>query len=229
MTNTRKFVAALAAAASVGAVQAAVISGADDVLFVAGSGSNQATLIIDFNDGLTKESFAWGFRWDGVASGADMIATVAAEDPNLSLVYSGNGTSGFYLTTVTYFDGDNLHTGIDGPDPGGYLFWGYNLAGGTADDDNGSDPGGIPTPVPGGGNLLPISWTSSPVGAALDSFGNTGRILADGAWDAWSFGTFNPNYSTADSPPQAALVPEPSSGLLWGGALFLALIRRQRG
>ena len=71
--------------AGIGAAGAATITGADDVLFVVGTGANQASLVIDFNDGAGTESFAWGYRWDGTASGEDMITAIAAGDANRTI------------------------------------------------------------------------------------------------------------------------------------------------
>lgn len=234
MKKAREFVAALAAAATVGAAQAAVVSGTDDLLFVTGSGSNQASLVIDFNDGLSSESFAWGYRWDGVASGAGMLLAVAAADPNLSITSFGTADSGFFLTQISYFDGVESHSASGGTFatfPDDYVGWGYYLAGGTAGDDT-FGPGGIPTAIPGDGSSLPGVWTTSPSGASLDSFGETGRILADGAWDAWSFGPYDESFSHQASPgpeaPRAASVPDQGSTLLLGLLSFALLILRPR-
>ena len=76
-----------AAAIALGALTTsahAVVSSMDDLLFTVGNGANHAALVIDFNDGTTTESFAWGYRWDGVASGADMFLAIVAADSNLS-------------------------------------------------------------------------------------------------------------------------------------------------
>lgn len=49
-----------------------------------GNGSQQALLVIDFNDGSASECYAWGFRFDGNASAQSMIEAIAAADPNIS-------------------------------------------------------------------------------------------------------------------------------------------------
>ncbi len=211
---------------------------ADDVLFVAGSGANRATLVIDFNDGKTNESFAWGYRWDGVASGADMFLAITVADPSLSAVTFGSGAAGFFLTTISYLDGTDSHSESSGNFavfPDDYFSWGYYAAGGFAGDDT-PGPGGSPLPVAGGGNALPASWTSSPVGASLDSFGESGRILSDGAWDAWSFGANDASFlHLAEPGPEmpAAAIPEPATaGLLvlaFGCLLRRRLSRGDRG
>jgi len=185
-----------------------------------GTGSNEAALIIDFNDGELNESFAWGYRWNGTASGADMLLAIANASGRLSVLSSGTGASGFFLSQISYFHDTVFHQESNGDFsvfPSEFRSWGYYLAGGTAGDDL-AGPGGTPTPIAGGGTSLPTSWTPSPSGASLDSFGETGRILADGSWDAWSFGQNDASF-VHQAPPgpenPVAAIPEPSSLLLF--------------
>src|SRR3974390_1833771 len=44
-----------------------------NIQFWVGSGANQAALVIDWRDGLTPESLLWGYRWNGSATGLDML------------------------------------------------------------------------------------------------------------------------------------------------------------
>ncbi len=200
----------------------------DDLLSVVGSGANLATIVIDFNDGTSRESFAWGYRFDGEASGADMILAVTAADPALSVVSFGSGASGFFLTEIRYDDGSAVHNATSGSFanfPDDYDSWGYYLSGGFAGGAIGS-----PDSVAGGGDRLPTGWVSSPAGASAESFGSSGRLLTDGAWDAWSFGPSDASYSHIAPPSGSPLaaVPEPSIVLL--GSLLgpLTLLRRRR-
>lgn len=206
-------------------LQAVTVMNSSDLLFIVGSGANQSNLVIDFNDGQTRESFAWGYRYDGVASGQDLLAAVAAADPNLAI------DSSSFLGTASFFDGVTSHIGTS--DFGaGAVSWGYYLSGGFAGDDLPGE-GGNPNSILGGGSELPTTWTLSPTGPAGFGFGETGRLLTDGSWDAWSFGNFDPDtfaHLAAPGPeaPFAAAVPEPSSFSF----LLLAtglLARRRRG
>ncbi|MEM7145427.1 MAG: PEP-CTERM sorting domain-containing protein [Verrucomicrobiota bacterium] len=222
MTKTLWALAALLVAAS--AARATTIASSNDLLFTVGSGANLATLIIDFQDGASTESFAWGYRWDGTASGEDMITSIAAADPNLTI------DSGSFVGSVQYFDGQFLHSATS--DFGNFLSWGYYVVGGFAGDDMPFVPGGTPLPVPGGGTDLPASWTISPSGASLVSLGDSGRILSDGSWDAWSFGSYNSTTFVHEVPPgpeaPTAAVPEPTRASLLLLALLASALRRRR-
>ena len=72
----------------------------DDVEFWVGSGSNRSVFVVDFQAN-TPSSFAWGFRWDGDATGADALRAVEAADWNLSGAIFGSG-AGTYLDSMTY-------------------------------------------------------------------------------------------------------------------------------
>lgn len=56
----------------------------DAIQFWVGEGQNKAALVIDWDEapgvGLT---LAWGYRWDGVATGRDLLAAVVAADQRL--------------------------------------------------------------------------------------------------------------------------------------------------
>jgi hypothetical protein len=47
-----------------------------------GTGANQAMLIIDWNNGNSSQSFAWGYHWNGAATGLDMLTAIAGKTLN---------------------------------------------------------------------------------------------------------------------------------------------------
>ena len=78
-----KKISGLLALAGVFVLTSAPAATLNDVQFWAGSGTNQAALVIDWNDGKSAESLLWGYRWNGAATGLDMFESVVNADPRL--------------------------------------------------------------------------------------------------------------------------------------------------
>jgi hypothetical protein len=196
----------------------------DDIQFWVGSGGNRAALVIDWKDGQSPESLLWGFRWDGTATGLDMLQSVVNADPRLfahlgtyvwgtavlGLGYDLNHSGSFGVTPALTFNAGGLSTATDPNDA--------RLAADSADHwregwNNGFWAYYLKDPAGG-------SWTSAMTGAA-------DRILTDGAWDGFSFA---PGFAaTEPSEPVPAAVPEPGVlTLLTLGALVLLGSRRGR-
>jgi hypothetical protein len=88
-----------------------------DIRLWAGSGTNEAGLVIDFNDNGNRRSFAWGYRWNGTATGEDLIRAVDSLDNQLSATIFGSSL-GAYVDSMTY----KTYTG--GSWPSGYFsYW----------------------------------------------------------------------------------------------------------
>jgi len=199
-----------------------IISNLDDIQFWVGSGSNRSVLIIDFHYGgtlsATQQSWVWGYRWDGSATGEDMISAIAAADSNLDVLSPWFVMDIYYAVGLNYYEGEaNYNPGVD-------LSWGYYLAGGTAEEFNNDWIPQGQVPIPGGGYDMPVSWTISPSGSA-------DRRLSDGSWDAWSFGSYDPNTFVHLVEPAAishAAIPEPSSILLIGLGSVMLFLRRKK-
>jgi hypothetical protein len=201
---------------------AQIVATFDDIVLWTGTGSNQAGLVIDFHDGKTKQSFVWGFRWDGQATGSEMISAIADADTNLSIQIGGTLGSGFFLTQVSYFDGVFDHIATSGNFVDNFEYWGYFVVGGTAGGTFGPD---VFDPVtPGAGTGFPATWAESPSGASANSFGIPGRFLANNSWDAWSFGEFG----TLPSAEANAAIPEPGSAMLAIFGFSLLFYARKR-
>lgn len=66
----------------------------------AGSGQNSAALVIQFNDGKDDRAYVWGYRWDGYASGEDMVRAVAAASGCLAVLVQNTGSMGYTLDGV---------------------------------------------------------------------------------------------------------------------------------
>lgn len=174
-----------------------------DLPAILGSGPETAVLVIDFNNGVDPDSFAWSYRFGGEnVSGADLLLAIAASDPALTVSHGGTGEDGFFLTAVRYEYKGTLYE-QEGVYP--TASWGYYLAGGTA--------GGANVAV-AGGNEFPEIWEASMVGASDTAFGSLGRILSDGAWDYWSVGPYDTetfdHLGTPEGFPVPAPIPEPT-------------------
>lgn len=77
MMTRRALLVVLLTAIVPGVVSAAPVNGFGDILFWAGSGTNQAALVLEFGgangDSATPTSIVWGYRWNGSAVVADMV------------------------------------------------------------------------------------------------------------------------------------------------------------
>ena len=173
----------------------------DDIQFWVGSGPNQAALVIDWNDGISPQSLAWGLRWGGTATGADMLSAIDAADSRLA-VDGSVGQYGLFVNGMSYYLGaGSTH---DQTTPADWSqSWSYWVG------DSATSP----------------NWTSSQVGASSRLLADN---CWDGwsftSWDA----SYNP--ITLPGDPVAAPVPEPSSLLpLASGLMSLGgLVLRRR-
>lgn len=193
-------------------LQGQIVSGFGDIELWAGEGPNQSALVIDFHDGEARQSFVWGYRWSGSATGFDMLSAIDSAWQDLTI------TSPFYVTGVVFTEGAVTHereSGSYASYPADYVSWGYYLAGGSATIFDSNPPYG-PTGtlnVLGGGSNFPTSWTLAPSGSS-------DRQLAHGSWDALSYGQVGEDFNHQTPPlnPAYAAVPEPS--VAWVVAVF---------
>jgi hypothetical protein len=181
-----------------------------DIDFWVGTGANQAALVIDWGeDAAEPPALAWGYRWNGMATGADMLAAILAADARLfaklggapgspavvyGLGYDANDDGQFALDDGTAFDAGgiaitgpaDLATSIDANDyyaEGWFTgFWHYGVP--VIPESN---------PYDGG------QWRDI-------SSGMAGRDLVDGAWDSWAF-TPTFDFAAFAENPQAAASP----------------------
>ena len=90
---------------------------ASNIQFWTGTGSNQAVVIVgwDDNSGGTNFALAWGVRWNGTATAQNMLDTIMAYDTRFG--YTINGS---FVDSVWYNDG----TLVSGSD---FSYWCYNV------------------------------------------------------------------------------------------------------
>lgn len=210
----------------------------DDIEYWAGLGGNRSAVILQWNDGGTPASLAWGYRWDGVVSAIDMLvalagSTVIRAPMGGEVIETRTGAdSRLTLTLERYGFGDTLYA-IDFQgetvlrtqadwDSG---YWQYYLFAGnfeyfTYDEDEGF-LGPFVYDISGNPQYAAVDWFASQIGAS-------DRLLVDGSWDAWSFAAGFSGVPVAA--PEAVAVPEP--GVVWLVCLGLGagwLERRRRG
>ncbi|MBN1855194.1 MAG: hypothetical protein JW829_20855 [Pirellulales bacterium] len=186
-------------------VHAGPVASFADIEFWAGSGSNEAALVVDWvENSSSDESLAWGYRWDGNAYGEDILMAIVEADPRLFIKIQGwGGDLGIAVYGIGYDDGDGdfaLDDGtsfdsngiavVSGPADGALAidgddvyaegwftgFWHYGLSDGN--------------PYSGG------SWSSSQLGASS-------QVLADGDWNSWAY-TPTCNFAAFAENPVAA-------------------------
>lgn len=233
---TKKQIAAIALAAlALASARAQLIANIDDVQRWTGSGTNRSVLVLQWNDGGSPASVAWGYRWSEAATGmqllsaiagttvirepagGDVIETLTGADPDLQLTIERYGF-GDAIYSMVYSPGGAVRTRSDW-DSG---YWEYLLHGGNFDYsiwDGTALAGPFLYDVPGTTSYAGVSWWSSQIGA-------TDRGLVNGSWDAWSFAA-----GFTSSPvvqPSAAAVPEPRVIGLLVVAGVLCVVGRRR-
>lgn len=185
-----------------------LINNFDDIVHWTGDGSNRAALVIDWSDSSTP--LVWGFRFNGTATGEDMLKAIVIADSRLYAKVQ-NFSFGGFLHGLGYDrigDGFSISSGDDFG-PTGFLI------SGSIDDATASSPldsyresdftwsqtWGY---FEASGFTYPTNWTASQTGFS-------GRQLTNLSWDGWRFNEFSAG-------PRAAFasVPEPSSLALLG-------------
>ncbi|MDH7502942.1 MAG: hypothetical protein QHJ82_09590 [Verrucomicrobiota bacterium] len=196
----------------------------DDVEFWVGTGANRAALVLDWNDGKSPEAFVWGYRWDGEATGLDMLRAVVEADDRLFAHVSEPGPFGVSVYGIGYdLSGDGVFM-VNPAIP--FDFGGWSV--GSADDSRAAVDVGDHWAEGWNTGFWGYSIKGSadePWASALT--GPLGRNLSDGAWDGYSFA---PGFNFTDpSEPLPAPVPEPRAIalLLIGGTVLLKACTRR--
>ncbi len=168
-----------------------------DIQFWVGSGSNEAAVVIDFNDGQAPKSYVWGFRWNGSATGETALRAIVNADANLDAVID-SFSFGASLNTASYLPltgGGYRHSRAQ--DFGaGEVYWSYWT---SANESS--------------------SW-------GFASTGMTDRVLVNGAVDGWAFSNPGYN-AIPPAAPVAAVPEPASILALSAGVASLLRRRRQ--
>jgi hypothetical protein len=210
-----------------------------------GTGANEAAMEIDWNAGVPGDAMVWGYRFNGAATGEQMLDAIVAADPRLyaevngfntgsglgsalfGLGYHASGDQNFQLSptlsfnsqhlayAASYGDVDGSRTAVDAGD-----LWAEGW----------TSPGYWAYYTSTDSKLLTTdsitTWNSQ---WAYSGVGMSSRNLANGSVDGWDFSFYN---GTGDAKPTipiaASPVPEPSTWamLSMGGVLVFFIHKR---
>jgi len=162
-----------------------------DIQYWVGSGTNEAAFVVQWNDSKNPDALVWGFRWNGNATGEDMLKAIAKADHRFfALFYPGTqfgtaiGGMGFDLngqnTNALYKNGNTTYplypvNGI--VNTGAYDFDDFTAA--DAGDHWGS----------GWYSSYWSYWVKDPADPdfGYSGVGASSRVLQNGSWDVWNF------------------------------------------
>ncbi len=250
MIHVRIATAFLAAALWTSHALASPINGFDDLNYW-GSGDSRSAMVINWNDGKSDFSLAWGFRWDGSLTAEDMLLALASEDPRLFLRLDSASEWGLALFGIGYQSGSDAFGLSGAQDPAGN-FVTPAFPGGIDDmnvTNNAVDaPLSSSTVAPAnaedrysegwndlvspynrtwglflGGSLASAAEPSTnyPTQWTSADFGLSGISLDDDGWYAMSFA--DPDWTPVEPGVALAAIPEPAVSMLivLGGGLLL--------
>ncbi len=192
----------------------------NDIECWVGEGENKAALIIDWQLDSPDHALVWGFRWDGKATGIDMLMAVAKADPRFVLLTHetnlGNTVAGIGFDIRQNGNLDLVYTPSSGgesvtymPENGIVLTDAYNY-----DDWSAAD-----------GQMLWCSgwyngYWSYQVKDDLSgeyvysSYGASSRELTDGCADGWSYALISGGFSgSLPREPVEAVLPVAVEGI----------------
>lgn len=164
----------------------------DDINYWVGSGSNQAAVVVKWNDGKSDDALVWGYKWNGEVKAIDMLKDIAKTDARFYMLLNEGGTVniggiGFDLNgknTTAIINNGNVTYPLYPVD--GLVkvttseFDGYTIL--DAEDHWGA---GVSTA--GVWNYLVMNDGESAFSAESESVLN--KVVANNSWNAWNFDT----------------------------------------
>lgn len=209
----RRMVVGLVVAAWAAAGQAGIVNDFGDILFWAGSGTNEAALVLDFGTAAppaTPQAVAWGYRWNGAAnlddmvfaltgsiSGANVPAPVPGSDPRFGI------TATYYTSFQSYFIASITYDQVGLP-----AGWSQETRSLVNDFD--TDEGIAQFEAPTAGGIWPQTGT-----LAVSPVGPADTALATGGWYGYVVAPYDPSTfeypATVSFYQPTAAIPEPSA------------------
>ena len=182
----------------------------DDIDNWTGDGENRAALVIQWNDDDEQTAMVFGYRWDGMATGADMLKAVVEANPRLytlmqyTNVSSPTDPDGGYTICGLGWDRDNdgdirlidTENNEEYTSESGFFrhprsYDPINDYGGTSDYDYDNWKACDDDDFWGGGwyeNYWSY-WVKSGDGETFSysNWGASGRVLENDCWDGWKY------------------------------------------
>ncbi|MDE7090646.1 MAG: hypothetical protein K2O53_02865, partial [Bacteroidales bacterium] len=199
----------------------------DDIRFWVGEGGKRAALVVDWHDEALDHALVWGYRWDGDATGYDMVSAVAAADPRFTLLTHvtqyghtiaalGYNTYSPYETELVYAPEDAAPVSYK-PVNGIVTTDAYNY-----DDWLCSEPDALWR-----AGWYKGYWSYQVKDAVTDDFtysglGASSRRLTDGSVDGWSYAVIQGSFDgTLPRMPYEAVTPaEPTDANVYWGQMY---------
>ncbi|MDN3695156.1 DUF5074 domain-containing protein [Chryseobacterium tructae] len=162
-----------------------------DIQYWVGTGSNQAAFVVQWNDSKNPDALVWGFKWDGNATGEDMLKAIAKADKRFfTLLYQGTqfgtavGGLGFDL------NGQDSNALIKSGNATYPLYPVNGIVNTTAydfDDYVAKDVNDHWTSAWYNGYWS--YWVKDPTDPdfGYSGLGASSRVLQNGSWDVWNF------------------------------------------
>ena len=200
----------------------------DDILFWVGEGTNRAALVVDWYDEELDHALVWGYRWNGEATGYDMISAIAAADSRFTLLTHltnlGNTIAGLGYNTHSPYETEFLYTPAEG-EPGSYkpvngivTTSAYHYDDWTCSDANALWRAGWYTQG---------YWSYQVKDVLTEEFsysnwGASSRKLTDGCMDGWSFASLNTTRGSLPRMPYEAVTAaaEPTDANAYWGQMY---------
>jgi hypothetical protein len=206
----------------------------DNIQLWVGTGANEAAVEIDWNNGTANDALIWGYRWNGTATGEQMLDAIVTADPRLyaeiseptdygtavfGLGFHQSGDQNFQLSPALSFNSQHLAY----TDYGGVNDSRTAVAAGDLWQEGWYNAGywsyWLSTDVRVSANQS--DWDFSDVGISS-------RVLDNGDVDGWSF-AYNFNATPPATPLDVVPAPEPATWalLVLSGLLFVCLKRNR--
>ena len=207
----------------------------DNIQLWVGTGANEAAFEIDWNNGTANDALIWGYRWNGTATGEQMLDAIVAADPRLYAEVSGTTQYGTALFGLGFHPSGYQNFPLSPSLTFNSQHLAYADYGGVNDSRTAVNAGDLWQE--GWFNAGYWSyWLSTDNRLSADytdwdysGVGMSSRVLDNGDVDGWSFDyDFAWPGTTPAVPVDVAAVPEPATWALFALSGLLFCLKKNR-